>query len=449
MVYRLMILVPILMVVACARSNAPLVDDVGDPASSFDEIELLASAQFETSEGAEIELASGRYRVSATEAWQLRMTPLGEGEAVTLPTELRSHEELIENDFAVAAVEEDMLHIVLLFPSGEGLESVGFPLDGVAERGTTRARRRPGTTVRWKRLSYDRIRASMARASRTRTQMKAVPVAPRTLTREDLTGGAARQSKQIAPAVFCPSGRFKTGNCRCPAGNYKMLLARGSGYSQCVSKNALYDVKITLDRVHVHAACDPRSPGDWKMIFRAETGDQSARISPSMAWWPDRNNSKNVDTGKKYESPKRSVTVRNIHADQSIDLIVNGVDCDDDMPFSIISLESLAWEIATSVAYDPNDNAPKFNCSGEEVHELTGKHDRLGKSRATYPGSTSLVENTRGLYLRGSTNNTCTRGKSAYTAYFRVTRGFHQEPVDEDTHRDDIMEDLAPGTHRK
>lgn len=228
-----------------------------------------------------------------------------------------------------------------------------------------------------------------------------------------------------------------------------MLLARDSGYSQCVSRDARYDVKITLDKVHVHADCDPTSPGDWKMIFRADTADQSARISPSMAWWPDRNNSKNVDTGKKYESPKRSVTVRNIHADQSIDLIVNGVDCDDDMLLAITSLESLAWEIATSVGYDPMDNAPKFNCSGEEVYEITGKHERLGRARVTYPGNTSLVENTRGLYARGSTDNTCTKGKSVYSAYFNVTRGFHQEPVDEDTHRDEIMEDPAPGTYRK
>jgi len=234
---------------------------------------------------------------------------------------------------------------------------------------------------------------------------------------------------ECRPETLCPEGQFMTRgavgeafqNCVCPGGTKKTIVVKNGYYSECVAPSALYDVTVTLDRLTVHKDCDNLSPGDWKMLFRAETSDKSATISPRIAWWPSADDTKNVDTGKTYSNPKRSIKIRNIHANENIRLIMNGVDCDDDMILAVTSWQSLAYEVATKVVGDPFDNAPRFHCGGEEVYEVSGKHDRLGKASTTLPGDASVVEYAREFSMKGSKNNTCA-DKSVYTAYFKVSR---------------------------
>jgi len=246
-------------------------------------------------------------------------------------------------------------------------------------------------------------------------------------TRKLVSREQANLYLQCIPDFPCPEGPFTTKEnddgkfCKCPSGTTKTLFDYGSDYSECVSPSALYDITILLDKIHVYGDCDNLSPGDWKMIVRTETNDPGATVTPQRVWWPNANTTKNVDTGKTYENPNKTITIRNIHADRNIDLRMTGVDCDDDMLFAITSWQSLAIELAEEIIYDPFDNAPKFNCEGEEVYEYSGKHDRLGVAHKTWVGDTNVVEYTRGFVMTGSRDNTCTDG-SAYTAYFMASR---------------------------
>ena len=66
--YTLLTRAPVFMVMDCASANAA----EPKPGSSSDEIELLGSVELVSPEESGIELASGRYRVSATEERPLR-----------------------------------------------------------------------------------------------------------------------------------------------------------------------------------------------------------------------------------------------------------------------------------------------------------------------------------------------------------------------------------------
>lgn len=248
-----------------------------------------------------------------------------------------------------------------------------------------------------------------------------------TTTRKYIDRDSMNLYQQCIPTFPCPEGPFTTKEnddgkyCECPRGEIKTLYNYGSDYSECVSPDALYDMTIVLDKIRVFDDCDNVSSGDWKMIVRTQTNDAGATVTPQRVWWPNADTTKNVDGGKVYENPNRTITIRNIHANSNIDLRMTGVDCDDDMLFAITSWESLAMEFATSVIYDPFDNAPKFNCDGEEVYELSGQHDRLGVGHKTWVGDTNVVEYTRGFYIVGSRNNDCS-DRSTYQAYFTASR---------------------------
>jgi len=221
--------------------------------------------------------------------------------------------------------------------------------------------------------------------------------------------------------------------CACPDGHAKTRVVENGRTVECISPDDLYDVTVTLDRIAVHDDCDNITEGDWLMLFRAETSNPGAVMIPDIAWWPKKNESKNVDGGKTYRNPKKSITIHNIRASDDIRLIMNGVDCDDDLILAITSWSSLAYEVATKLGgSDPFSNAPKFKCEGEEFIEASGSHDRLGKASATIPGDTGVMEYAREFALKGSENNTCipeevlhfdkNANRSAYTAYFQVSR---------------------------
>ncbi len=144
-------------------------------------------------------------------------------------------------------------------------------------------------------------------------------------------------------------------------------------------------VEITLERINVHNDGDNVSPGDWKVIMMAFKGNRafvttnrpehnSLRIGTVQ--WPSRG-TKNVNSGKSY-SVGLSYYLHNVRADEWISLTLLAVDCDSNGIFAIRKLSDLfpLAVLERQVRFITRTQ----RCSGEEVYEASGAHDRTSKT---------------------------------------------------------------------
>jgi len=88
-------------------------------------IHLDRPVHFTTSEGVPLVVPAGTYEVKATGATALQLTPEG-GAALLIEALMMHHpDELAEPVALSIPVEEEMHHVVLLLPHGQGLDAVG------------------------------------------------------------------------------------------------------------------------------------------------------------------------------------------------------------------------------------------------------------------------------------------------------------------------------------
>jgi len=385
------VLLTLILSVAPATNAAPAADNESnaqaETALSPLQVVLERNVFFSNSGGEVAEIPAGTYVV--TGAGEDAIALGGETESFQLHATGYAHDELIGSELALSFTEsDDVHHVTLLDEEGNGLVAIGS-YSGVIQRALPTLSSTP-----------------------YRTQVKAQ------ISRTSLYAKTAYRPRPEDIAIkYCPEQPFLMRGatalkCSCPSGTAKALLVEAGYMGKCLSPSDRFHMTVMLDRVIVHDDCDDLSEGDWKMIVVVGTRDERAVISPRIAWWPSKWTVKGVNGGRRYENPNRVVNIHDIRADQDIEIGINGIDCDGNF-ISNFSLIGMAIE-----AYD---NAPKYHCGGEEVWELSGDSDRLGKTRRIWPGETDVVEYTRSFYLRGSTNNQCTDG-SAYSAYFVVSR---------------------------
>ena len=92
----------------------------------LDEISLNRTIYFTTPEGTDAIAPAGFYRVVGVDQARLRLIPANGGDALLIQALAMHHQEkLIESVALSIPAGEDMHHVVLLLPNGQGLDAVG------------------------------------------------------------------------------------------------------------------------------------------------------------------------------------------------------------------------------------------------------------------------------------------------------------------------------------
>lgn len=144
-----------------------------------------------------------------------------------------------------------------------------------------------------------------------------------------------------------------------------------------------YDVVGLLDYLTVFSNCDTASEGDWYVHFGLAEMRGDVLVQKAETYWPDRNQPSNV-SNREVVRVDRLVRLTSVRADSEILLSVSAVDCDADSP--------LAWPISEPVAiarHGPEKGALSTGlfgaywefaagCTGEEIWEASGGHDKAG-----------------------------------------------------------------------
>ncbi len=149
--------------------------------------------------------------------------------------------------------------------------------------------------------------------------------------------------------------------------------------------NRPVSVEITLRRIKVHDDGDNVSPGDWKIYMVGIKGDRryvtsneptSVRQSLRVVQWPSRG-SKNVNSGRSY-SPGLTYYLHDVKPDDWISLTILTVDCDTNGPLAIRNLSDLLpiYMVERTIRSITRTQ----RCSGEEIYEASGAHDRVAKT---------------------------------------------------------------------
>ena len=93
---------------------------------ALDEISLNRTIYFTTPEGTDAIAPAGFYRVVGVDQARLRLIPANGGDALLIQALTMHHQEKFVESVALSIpAEEDMHHIVLLLPDGQGLDAVG------------------------------------------------------------------------------------------------------------------------------------------------------------------------------------------------------------------------------------------------------------------------------------------------------------------------------------
>jgi hypothetical protein len=116
-----------------ANSDAPVVRD----GPNLPTIVLDQRLHFLTVDGSDVVAEPGTYRVEQAGETQLRLVPTEGKEPLLIQAVRTTHEEALSAPMAVAILGEDelpdILHVVLVFPGGKGLDAVGS-VSGVRSR---------------------------------------------------------------------------------------------------------------------------------------------------------------------------------------------------------------------------------------------------------------------------------------------------------------------------
>ena len=142
-------------------------------------------------------------------------------------------------------------------------------------------------------------------------------------------------------------------------------------------------VEIMLTKIDVHSDADNVSPGDWKIIMTALKGNREfvtgrsagGNYSGGTVQWPSRG-THNVSSGKSY-SVNLGYYLHNVRSDDWISIYLVAVDCDSNDIFAVRSLGDLLPHRVLERFI--RDSLKIQKCSGEEVWERSGAHDRVGK----------------------------------------------------------------------
>ena len=122
------------MVAAACATEGPMMKPGPEPAFTQADrqanvIELEQAVYFPTAEGAPVAVPPGFYQVTAADAQTLRLTPVGEGAALTTAAAPSSQTPLLEQTEPVAVAlpgeQEDTHHILFAQIDGTGLEAAG------------------------------------------------------------------------------------------------------------------------------------------------------------------------------------------------------------------------------------------------------------------------------------------------------------------------------------
>ncbi len=130
-IWRFGVLVMGVCVAACATGGTNSSDtDVSAPA----QIEFTTPLYFSSSDGRDLELPPGTYRVDPGSGRQLRLTGVGSERVEAISAVEMTHEEDLRGAIALLIPEGDDLHLTLLLPGGRGWDAIGSG-SGVRARG--------------------------------------------------------------------------------------------------------------------------------------------------------------------------------------------------------------------------------------------------------------------------------------------------------------------------
>jgi len=102
-------------------------------------VSLEQAVHFTDAKGQDVVVGPGTYRAEAEDMNRMRLVPTETGESVAIDAVNFTHQQMVESPVAITVPDpqqSDMLHLVLLFPSGTGLDAMGT-YSGVKPRAVT------------------------------------------------------------------------------------------------------------------------------------------------------------------------------------------------------------------------------------------------------------------------------------------------------------------------
>lgn len=176
-----------------------------------------------------------------------------------------------------------------------------------------------------------------------------------------------------------------------------------------------YDVLATLEQLEIFDDCDNVSPGDWYVHYTISEVRGDVVVQQQETYWPDREHPIDIDSGSTRRLD-RILRLTSVHPDSHLLIAVSAIDCDADSPF--------AWGITI-----PWGGIPSFvgalnlagNCSGEEIWEASGEHDRVGTHFFAAEPEEWLASPTAALHRTDYTRHECSDSPShAFNPTVRV-----------------------------
>jgi hypothetical protein len=120
-----------------SANGSALAVDAPSPSAATASVVIDTAVHFQTADGSDTVLGSGRYTVESNAGQGLRVSSAN-GTSISLPATTATHDEkLVAPRASIVSVGEDERHLVLLLPDGEQLQAIGS-LSGVRSRGVAR-----------------------------------------------------------------------------------------------------------------------------------------------------------------------------------------------------------------------------------------------------------------------------------------------------------------------
>lgn len=142
-----------------------------------------------------------------------------------------------------------------------------------------------------------------------------------------------------------------------------------------------YDVVATLYRLLVYDDCDNASSGDWNVHFAMAELRGDVVAQKTETYWPGRDEARDVDSRTTVAIDK-DLRLSGVSPASRLLLTVTATDCDADSPFSWPVTVAAANLTEKPMPVSTGPVAAYFQaaggCSGEEIWEISGHHDRAG-----------------------------------------------------------------------
>ncbi len=134
----------------------------------------------------------------------------------------------------------------------------------------------------------------------------------------------------------------------------------------------------TLYHLFVIDDCDNVSEGEWFVHFTLAEVHEGAEVQRTDRYWPGKDKPRDVDT-RSHVALDQTLRLTGVRPTSQLLLTVSAVDCDADTPF--------AWPLTVPAAslsqgLTPTTTGPAYafvvKCTGEEIFEASGGHDKAG-----------------------------------------------------------------------